>query len=94
MREITPQITGKTFKRVGWIDKIVLLDRLKPRTEIFHPEEIGSQIMVTDALAARVLQAGCTGLEFRDPEVPQHGLRVERIRTRTGIVERRVGFLD
>ena len=94
MSEVTHQVTGKRFKKVGWIDKIVLLDCLKPRTEIFHPEEIGSQIMVTDALAARVLQAGCTGLEFRDPEVPQHGLRVERIRTTTGIAERRIGFLD
>lgn len=94
LKEVTHQVTGKVFTRVDRIDRFVLLDGLEPHTEIFHPEEAGSNILVTDALAARVLAAGCTGLEFQDPAVPWHEMRVERIRTTTGIAERRVGFLD
>lgn len=94
VEEVTHHVTGKTVRIVAWINRIVLLDKLTPRTEIFHPDEVGSRIMVADALAARVLEASCTGMEFRDPAVPWHGMRVERLRTTTGIAERRVGFLD
>lgn len=94
LKEVTHRVTGEIVRSVVWIDRFVSLDGLEPRTEIFHPEEAGSNILVTDALAARVLAAGCTGLEFQDPAVPWHEMRVERIRTTTGIAERRVGFLD
>jgi hypothetical protein len=33
-------------------------------------------------------------MEFSDPGNLQHGKRIERFRTGTGIAERRVGFLD
>jgi hypothetical protein len=51
-------------------------------------------IFVTDALAERVLRAGCTGMEFRDPTLPQHGGRLLRYRTAAGVAERWVGVLD
>ncbi len=94
LEKITHRVTGRVFTRVEWIDRFVLLDGFEPRTEMFHPEEAPSRVLSTDALATRVLAASCTGLEFRDPAVPWHGIRVERLRTTTGIAERRVGFLD
>ena len=94
LKEVTHQVTGRVFTRVDWIDRFALLDGLEPRTEMFHPEEAPGRILVTDALAARVLAAGCTGLEFRDPEIDRGGKYIERYRTKTGIAEYRVGFLD
>ena len=94
LEEVTHRVTGRVFTRVAWINRFVPLDGLEPRTEIFQPAEAPGRILSTDALAVRVLAAGCTGLEFQDPAVPWHGMRVERIRTTTGIAERRVGFLD
>ncbi len=73
MGKVTHRVTGRTIRKVDWVNQLVLLDGLTPRTEIFHPEEITSQIMVIDALAARVLHAGCTGSKSRDPAVSRHG---------------------
>jgi hypothetical protein len=50
--------------------------------------------MVTDALAERVLRAGCTGMEFRHSEDERWGEHIVHFRTSDGIGERRVGFLD
>jgi hypothetical protein len=49
-----------------------------------------TNILVTDALAERVLRAGCTGMEFVDPENEQFGPRMLRYRTADGIAERPV----
>ena len=92
VEEVTHHTTGNPVRTVTWIDRLALLDGLEPRSEIFCLGEMETWIMVTDALAARVLAAGCTGREFRDPEIDRGGKYVERFRTRTGIAERRVGF--
>ncbi len=89
-----PHIPETTLKSVDWVDLFVLLEGFQPRTEIFRPDETTCFTLVTDALAARVLHSGCTGMTFRDPITPIHGMRVDRYRTTTGIAERRVGFLD
>ena len=53
-------------------------------------QESTTNILVTDALAERVLRAGCTGMEFVDPENEQFGPRMLRYRTADGIAERPV----
>jgi hypothetical protein len=53
-----------------------------------------THVLVTDAVAERVLRAGCTGMEFFDPANRYSGKRVVRYRTADGIAERRIGFLD
>ena len=65
-----------------------------PRTEIFRLEESPTYILVTDAVAGRVLRAGCTGMEFSDPANRQGGKRGVHYRTADGIADRRIGFLD
>jgi len=40
---------------------LALRENLVPRTEIFRLEESSTDILVTDAVAGRVLRAGCTG---------------------------------
>ena len=71
-----------------------MLDGLQAQTEVFCVAETYTGILVTDAVAERVLQAGCTGAGFRDPEIVRSGKYVERYRTANGVAERRVGFLD
>lgn len=92
--EYTNRITGKKEVRPCYVRRFALLNNLHPRTEIFRVEETPSRVLAVDAVAARVLAAGCTGIEFADPGNPQTGKRVERYRTKDGIAERRVGFLD
>jgi hypothetical protein len=56
---------------------------LQPKTEMFCAEEAPLNIYATDSLAERVMQAGCLGMEFADPE----SVCLERqvlIRTATG----------
>jgi len=87
-------LTGKPGKYLRRIDRFALLDGFVPHTEIFRLDESPAFILATDALAGRVLRAGCTGIEFSDPANLQGGKRVDRIRTAHGISERRIGFLD
>jgi hypothetical protein len=75
-------------RRITWVGRYVFLDGLRPATEIFRTDETYAVIFVTDALAERVLRAGCTGMEFCDPTLPQHGDRLLRYRTATGVAER------
>ena len=87
-------VTGKPVRSLNNIDLLALRDNLVPRTDIFRLDECRTFILVTDAVAGRVLRAGCTGMEFSDPANRQGGKRIERYRTADGIAERRVGFLD
>ena len=79
---------GNHPPRPMWFERFVLLETLQSVAEIFRADEIYVKVFVTDALAERVLQAGCTGMEFYDPTLPQHGDRLRRYRTATGIGER------
>jgi hypothetical protein len=94
LEEFTHRLTGERMTWPRNIRRFVLLDNLIPQTEIFRIAEIRSRILATDALAERVLRAGCTGLEFSHPDNLWSGKRVERHRTADGIAEQRVGFLD
>lgn len=96
MREVTHQVTGKTIALIDTMERLALLERLQPKADIFLVSEAPHLTLVTDALAARVLQSCCTGMEFRDPAnpLPMTGNRIERYRTKIGIAERRIGFLD
>jgi hypothetical protein len=84
------RITGQVETRPIFINRLVLLEGLKPATEIFRIHESTTDILVTDMLAERVLRAGCTGMEFVDPETEQFGSRMQRYRTKDGIGERPV----
>jgi hypothetical protein len=93
-RELTNILTGKTFISVRFIDRFAWHPGLVLRSEVVRIAESTTYILATDALAERVLRAGCTGVEFHHPDDPQSGERVERIRTIDGIREKRVHFLD
>ncbi len=94
VEEYTNRITGQRFKRPENIRRFILLDDLRPHTDIFRVAEIPSRVLVKDVLAYRVLLAGCSGVEFSDPANRQGGKRVERYRTPDGFAERKVGFLN
>jgi hypothetical protein len=89
-----PDRPGGQRRRARWVDRCVLVEGLRPITEIFRTDETYVMVFVTDALAERVLRAGCTGMEFRDPTLPQRGDRLVRYRTATGVAERWVEVLD
>lgn len=94
LEDFVNRLTGERKKLPTFIHRFVLMGGLQLRTEIFRLDESPTYILVADAVAERVLRAGCTGMEFSDPDNLQSGTRVERYRTADGIAERRVGFLD
>ena len=94
LEDFTNRITGVTSKVPRNISRMVLRDDLRPSSEIFRIEESSADVLASDALALRVLRAGCTGIEFRDPSDKQGGKTILHIRTVDGITERRVGFLE
>jgi hypothetical protein len=82
------RMTGEPRLRAVWVDRYVLLEGLEARTEVFYVEETYATVLVTDGLAERVMRAGCTGVAFRDPTLPQHTGGLRRFRTATGVVVR------
>jgi hypothetical protein len=82
--------TGEPIRIVGEIKRYVLLEGLTPDTEIFRVDEHPTTILVTDAVAQRVLRAGCTGMEFGHIDNPQGLTGIVRYRTIDGIAERRL----
>ncbi len=82
--------TGEQICYASSIDQIVLLKDLRPNSDIFRIAESLVDIMVTDRLAERLLRAGCTGMEFTNPEDPRWGNRIKHFRTVDGVGERRV----
>ena len=85
--EVTNVVTGKVFRNVRHVENFVFLDGIEPRTEIFLLEENTVYTLVTDALALRVLRAGCTGIAFRDRRGVGFGRDRRRLRSLDGIVE-------
>jgi len=94
LEDFTNRWTGERTKRPRSVDRYALLADLVPKTEIFRMAEERTYVLTTDALAERVLRAGCTGMEFSDSANRQSGMRIDRYRTADGIGEHRVGFLD
>jgi hypothetical protein len=92
IEEIYDPATGRNEKFARSVNCFVLRDNLHSQSEIFRMRESGSIVLVTDALAERVLRAGCTGMEFTDPSNPRFvGIYWERYRTLDGIGERLIG---
>jgi hypothetical protein len=94
LEDYVNRLTGKPSKRFRFVTRLALRKDLHPLAEIVQVEERLSLLLVSDALAERVLRAGCTGVEFSDPANRQTGKRVERYRTLHGSAERKVGFLN
>ena len=92
IREQVNWVTGERRQTAEFPNNIVLLDDFQARTSLFRVQEYATAILITDALALRVLQAGCTGVRFDDFGVNTFGMHVARRRTLTGLVLDRVGF--
>jgi hypothetical protein len=78
--------TGETSILIRDVEKLVLQEGFWPRTEIFCIEERSLDVFAIDALAERVLKAGCTGLEFSHLETPDYDIDIPvTIRTKRGV---------
>ena len=85
--EITNRLTGEKMNFVHRIKRFVPLPGLQAQTEIFRAAEDGLKILVTDALAERVMQAGCEGVCFREPQTcGMLGREPRRVRKAYGIL--------
>ena len=80
-----------TTSFIRFVNSYVLRDDLVPASEIFWDDVLLSSLLAVDALAERVMQAGCTGIRFRDPATRGVGNGVIRYRTATGIAEETLG---
>ncbi|HUZ65433.1 MAG TPA: DUF1629 domain-containing protein [Acetobacteraceae bacterium] len=93
VEEVVNVVTGRRRPWLRSLNRIVVADGFVPKSEIFCIEEASSNVLVTDALAERLLRAGCTGMRFLDPAVNRSGMYILRIRTAGGGVrEARFGF--
>ena len=79
-------VTGETRPEAIWVLRYALLENLHPPVGVFRVDQTPGAVMVTDAVAERMLRAGCTGLRFRDPTVRVFRERT-RYRTLTGVAE-------
>ena len=80
-----------TTSFIRFIHSYVLRDDLVPASEIFWDDVILSSLLAVDALAERVMQAGCTGIRFDDPTTRGVGNGLLRYRTATGVAEEKLG---
>ncbi len=80
---VTPD--GRTSRILHVLHAIVLRADLAPETEMFYADELGTNLFAVDALAERVMRAGCTGIWFQDPRTAGLGDHPIRIRTADGI---------
>ena len=60
---------------------------LVARSDLFWVDEVPVCLLATDALAERVMQAGCTGVQFDDPATTGVMKGARRNRVATGIIE-------
>jgi len=77
--------TGEAFISVWMTTRFVPVAGLVPQTEVFRSAEAEGTILVVDSVAERVMRAGCTGIEFRDPETCWIDGVAERHRTADGV---------
>jgi hypothetical protein len=77
-----------TIHSIWGVETFVVREDLTPRYDLFCAEEHITTWLATDALAERVLRAGCTGLAFYVPETA-HRLPTtrRRIKTLEGVAE-------
>ena len=85
------RIGGVTYGPKRLVKCYYLLPGFVPATEIFHERELPSILLATDALAERVMKAGCTGVEFMDPATYHVLNGVTRFRAANGIGEAVLG---
>ena len=76
---------GGNYRYVSFVSQIALRADLQPRTDLFQADELDTELFATDALAERVMAAGCLGIEFRHPEEPSFYDQPYTIRTARGI---------
>ena len=82
---------GRTFHWIADVDAYVPRADLVPETDIFWDRVFLVTLIAVDALAERVMQAGCTGIRFQDPTTRGVLNGVIRYRTATGVAEEVLG---
>ena len=79
--------TGETFRFIRSYNRIVLRDDIPVSAELFRVAEDLIIVLASDALAERVMRAGCTGIAFEDPTTAHRYGSIHRYRTATGVEE-------
>jgi len=75
--------TGAPYRHVNWMGRMRFRSDLELPADLFEPHT-GIYALTTDALALRVIEAKCTGIEFVHPLwFNEVGLKV--VRTATGV---------
>ena len=89
MGTIRNYVTGRRILWSRGITRFVVRPDLRPTAELFRAVEVwGHGALVTDALAERVLRAGCTGVAFQDPRTAHIYQGIKLYRTADGVRER------
>ncbi len=87
MDEGTNCATGEKFRYIDSYKQLVVRDDISPTAELFRVAEDLNTVLASDALAERVMRAGCTGMSFEDPATAHPYGPISRYRTATGVEE-------
>ncbi len=89
MRAITNVVTGRRSLMTRDVTRFAVRPDLRPVAELFRAAEARSYgAIATDALAERVLRAGCTGVAFQHPRTIGIYQGIKLYRTADGVRER------
>ena len=89
MRAVTNVVTGRRSLMTRSVARFAVRSDLHPIAELFWAiEEPGPGAIATDALAKRVLRAGCTGIAFQNPRTARIYQGIKLYRTADGVRER------
>lgn len=79
--------TGEKLRYINSYERMVIRDDIAPSAELFRVAEDLTTVLASDALAERVMRAGCTGIAFEDPATARNFGPISRYRTATGVEE-------
>jgi hypothetical protein len=77
--------TGEPYISISWLDRIRFMPGLHVPADLFNDVNASAEYFATDALAERVLAAGCTGVWFVHPLWRAEGDGSYVIRTAEGM---------
>ena len=61
------RFVGGNYIQITWLSRLEFREDFVPQSEMLHSDEEPLDLFATDALAKRVMKAGCLGIEFRNP---------------------------
>jgi hypothetical protein len=83
-KQVEDHFIGGWSTQIRFYDRLVLRPGFQPQSDLFRAAELPQDLFATDALAERVMRAGCVGIEFSALDAPDYTDQPSVIRTARG----------